>query len=74
MPPKFENNVLDYVDLDIDVLVWKDFSIEVLDTDEFKENCKKFDYSAEIKYKANESVEKILKLVEKREFPFDLNI
>ncbi len=26
MPPKFENQVLDYVDLDIYILVWKDFS------------------------------------------------
>ncbi len=74
MPPKFEENVLDYVDLDIDVLVWKDFSIEILDTDEFAENSKKYDYSSEIKNKTNESLQKILELVENRDFPFDIEI
>ena len=71
MPPKFENNVLDYVDLDIDVLVWKDFSIEILDMDEFAENSKKYDYSVEIKNRTNESLKKVLELVENRDFPFD---
>ncbi len=71
MPPKFQNNVLDYVDLDIDVLVWKDFSIEILDMDEFAENSKKYNYSVEIKNRANESLKKILELVENRDFPFD---
>lgn len=74
MPPTFENNVLDYVDLDIDVLVWKDFSIEILDEDEFAENAEKYNYSAEIKSKAKESLEKILRLAENRKFPFDIKI
>ncbi|HXH70973.1 MAG TPA: DUF402 domain-containing protein [Pyrinomonadaceae bacterium] len=74
MPPKFEDNVLDYVDLDIDVLVWKNFSIEILDADEFAENSKKYDYSVEIKNKTNESLKKILELVENRDFPFDTKI
>jgi protein associated with RNAse G/E len=72
LPPKFENNILDYVDLDIDVLVWKDFSIEILDTDEFAENSKKYDYSLEIKNKTNQSLKKILELIENRAFPFDI--
>jgi len=74
IPPKFEDNILDYVDLDIDVLVWKDFSIEVLDTEEFEENCRKFDYPAEIKSKVEESLQKLIELVENREFPFDTGI
>ncbi len=74
LPPKFENNVLDYVDLDIDVLVWKDFSIEILDTDEFAENSKKYNYPAEIKNRTDESLKKILELVENRDFPFDIKI
>jgi protein associated with RNAse G/E len=74
MPPRFENNVLDYVDLDIDVLVWKDFSIEILDLDEFAENSKKFDYSAEIKNKTDESLKNLLILIENRDFPFNLEI
>lgn len=72
MPPKFKDNVLDYVDLDIDVLVLKDFSIQILDTDEFEENIRKYSYSEEIKNKTNESLKKILDLIEKRDFPFDI--
>ncbi len=74
MPPKFENNILNYIDLDIDVLVWKDFSIEILDTGEFAENSKKYGYSVEIKNKTNESLKKIILLIENREFPFDIEI
>jgi protein associated with RNAse G/E len=74
MPPKFENDILDYVDLDIDVLIWKDFSVEILDMDEFEANAKKYNYPAEIKNRTKESLEEILALVEKREFPFDIKI
>ena len=72
MPPKFENDVLDYVDLDIDVLVWKDFSVELLDLDEFAENSARFNYPLEIKNKTEENLEKLLELIENREFPFDI--
>lgn len=74
VPPTFVNNVLDYVDLDVDVLIWKDFTIEILDLDEFAANSEKFNYPAEVRNKVGESLEKILELVENREFPFDLNI
>ncbi len=74
MPPKFENNILDYIDLDVDVLVWKDFSIEILDVDEFEENSKKYNYSVELKNKINESLKKILGLIENHDFPFDIKI
>jgi protein associated with RNAse G/E len=74
LPPIFKDKVLDYVDLDIDVLVWKDFSIQILDIDEFAENSKKYNYSLEIKNKASESLKEILNLIEKRDFPFDIKI
>jgi hypothetical protein len=72
LPPKFEDNCLDYVDLDIDVIVWKNFSIEILDTDEFLENSKRFGYSTEIKNKVEENLNHLLKLIENRHFPFDI--
>lgn len=72
MPPKFENNVLDYVDLDIDVLVWKDFSIEILDLDEFEENSRRFGYPAEVKSEVANNLEKLLELIENRGFPFNI--
>src|SRR5215218_7367004 len=42
MPPQFQNNVLDYIDLDVDVVVWKDLSHEILDLDEFELHAAKF--------------------------------
>lgn len=71
LPPRFENGVLDYIDLDIDVLVWKDFSYKILDLDDFKENSVKFSYSDEIIEKAFLNVEKLKLKIENRKFPFD---
>lgn len=71
MPPTFEENVLDYVDLDIDILVWKDFSVRILDIEEFEQNSQKFNYPAEIKKLTYQNLNKVLKSIELRVFPFD---
>lgn len=71
-PPIFENNVLNYVDFEIDLLIWKDFSYEILDIEEFEENKKKFNYSSEIVKKVYQSVSAIETLIHSRSFPFDL--
>jgi protein associated with RNAse G/E len=70
MPPQFENNVLDYVDLEIDVLVSSNFIIEVLDLDEFEENSQLFGYPESLKTKAFQTLDELLKLIEVRAFPF----
>ena len=72
MPPTFKNGVLDYVDLDIDILVWKDFSFEILDLDEFKENSVKFNYSQKIQNEAKKSLEELKNMIKNRLFPFDV--
>lgn len=71
-PPTLKNGVLDYIDLDIDVLVWQDFSFEILDMDEFEENILKYKYSDQLQKKAHSSLAEIIDLIEKRNFPFDL--
>ncbi|MBC7900349.1 MAG: DUF402 domain-containing protein, partial [Saprospiraceae bacterium] len=48
MPPSFENNVLDYVDLDIDILVWEDGSYKILDLEEFETNAVKYKYPGDV--------------------------
>ena len=74
LPPKLENNVLDYIDLDIDILVWKDFNFQILDLGEFEENAKKFSYSDDLKQKADKSLEELIRLIEYRKFPFDYKL
>lgn len=71
LPPKFENDVLDYVDLDVDVLVWKDFSLEILDLDEFETNAQKFNYPQQIRVEVDKNLNELLSLIEQRQFPFD---
>lgn len=73
MPPIFSDNVLDYVDLDIDVLVWKDFSTEILDLDEYEHNAKKYDYPSELQEKVAQSLENLLLKIRTKAFPFDPN-
>ena len=71
LPPKFENNILDYIDLDIDLLVWKDFSYQVLDFDEFEQNAARFSYSQEIYENATSSLDELISLVKNKSYPFN---
>lgn len=71
LPPTFDGNNLDYVDLDIDLLVWPDMSIEILDSAEFDENSEKFVYPADLIRKVELSIDELTGLIERREFPFD---
>jgi protein associated with RNAse G/E len=73
MPPTFENGVLDYVDLDVDILVWPGGRYEVIDRDDFEINALKYDYPDEIRQRAEESVSEMLGMIEQREFPFGQN-
>jgi protein associated with RNAse G/E len=70
-PPSFINGVLDYVDLDIDVLVWKDYSYQILDLDEFEDNAIKFSYSEELRMDVDFALKRLITKIEKRSFPFD---
>ena len=74
MPPKFENNVLDYIDLDIDVFVLKDFSYRILDLEEFEENAQYFKYSKELCSKVKESLNELISMIETKVFPFDYKL
>lgn len=71
LPFKFNGNVLDYVDLDIDILVWKDFSYQILDSEEFEENAKRFSYSDKMRKKVRATQDELISLIETKTFPFD---
>lgn len=71
MPPTFINEVLNYVDLDVDILIWKDFSYQVLDLDEFEDNARKYSYPEDLRRKVQTSVSELIFLIENRIFPFD---
>lgn len=71
MPPKFGNGVLDYIDLDVDIVVWKDFSRQILDIEEFEENSDKYNYPIALREKVSASLSELLSLIDNRVFPFD---
>jgi hypothetical protein len=72
-PPSFGEGVIDFVDLDIDVLVAPDFSCRVLDEDEFELHAERYQYPPEFRRRARQALAEVLALVAGRQFPFDLN-
>ena len=70
-PPHFENGVLDYVDLDVDVLVDADLQHRVLDLEEFAANSIKYEYPPELIVKVYETTAEIINLIESHQFPFN---
>ena len=69
-PPKLEDGVLSYIDLDIDVLVQPDFTYQVLDFDEFEHNARIFGYPDEVRRNVRRAVAEVTLLIEARQFPF----
>ena len=69
-PAVLAENVLTYVDLDIDVLVEPDSSYRVIDLDEFEANIVTLGYSQEVQSKAREALAELITLIEARQFPF----
>ena len=74
MPPTFENGVLDYIDLDIDLLVWPDRHHNILDMDEFEENAALFGYTGAIRTQALDSLAALIEAKDARKFPFDTDL
>lgn len=71
MPPRIEGNVLNYVDLDIDILIWPDGRANYLDLDEFAENAARYNYADEVRSNAIGAVNELKGMLELRKFPFD---
>lgn len=70
MPATIVGDVLDYVDLDIDVVVWPNRSYEILDRDDFEHNTVKYGYPEDIRKRAEASVSKLIEMIEGQAFPF----
>jgi protein associated with RNAse G/E len=69
MPPAFENGVLDYVDLDIDVLIQSDLSFTVLDREDFEESAEAFDYPQQLRTKVERTLDELVGFIENRHVP-----
>ena len=69
MPPTFEKDILDYVDLDIDVLVQPDLSYSILDRNEYEHAAEAFGYSSGLKEKVEDAVKELVELIQTRTLP-----
>ena len=71
MPPEFVDGKIEYVDLDIDVIVLPDGSPQILDEDDFAISAKRFQYSDDLVARVKAVLKELLELLDKKEFPFD---
>ena len=69
MPPRFEDGILDYVDLDIDVLVDRDFNTTVLDREDYELNSAEFNYPADLHTNVETALNELLEVFDIREMP-----
>jgi len=69
MPPLFEGSVLDYVDLDIDIVVWPDGRVVILDEDEYKENAAALSYPEDIHIGVGSAISELKDLIARRGLP-----
>jgi len=70
-PPNFENNVLDFIDLEIDIVVWKDMSYEILDREEYERASREFNFPADIRKRVEISINQLNAMIKSNEFPFN---
>jgi hypothetical protein len=69
MPPNFDGHVLDYIDLDIDIVVWPDLESKVLDREHYVANAQRFGYTPEVNAKVEETLNELLELIATRNLP-----
>ena len=65
MPPKIGDGVLDYVDLDIDLIVWPHGEWKTLDREEFEMNAKFYGYPDNVRLSAMTALEQVIDLISK---------
>jgi protein associated with RNAse G/E len=70
MPPTFADGLLDYVDLDIDVLIWPDLRCEVLDEAEFEANATLYSVPPHVREKVHATRDDLLSLLSDGQFQF----
>ncbi len=68
-PPQFGNGVLDYVDLDIDIVVWPDWRYVILDTNEYEQNSEFFNYDSVTRSSVANATRCLIEIIEAHDLP-----
>lgn len=70
-PPDMSEGILTYIDYDVDVIVTKDYTYEIVDEAEFMDHAKKWRYSAELQSTVQAAIKEVIELIHKRQAPFN---
>lgn len=74
MPVKLQNDVLSFVDLDLDYLKEPDEDWKVVDREEFERHQQQYSYPAELVEQAEQGLQTLQQVVASGQFPFDGSI
>lgn len=73
-PYVFDDNTIKYIDYDLDLRVFPDGGYRILDKNEYKYHKKIMNYSEELDLIINKELEKLIKMKNNGEGPFDQSI
>ena len=72
-PSLVENNVIKYIDYDLDIKLYGDGSTKLLDVSEYRKHAHEQNYPNEIRSILSKSVDDVFAKMNAREFPFQAN-
>ncbi len=70
-PAQYDGETVRYIDLDLDVRVFADGTLEVLDEDEFLEHSARMGYPRDVIEQARRAVDELVALARSGQFPFE---
>lgn len=73
-PSVFEDNVVKYIDYDLDFKVDPNYQIKVLDEFEYKKHKKIYNYSDDLDEVIKYNFNKVRNMIENKEFPFSHDV
>ncbi len=73
-PYEKKENILTYIDYDIDIKVDQYYNYEILDLEEYKGNKKRFNYSPQLDKKIKDSMQHLIELIKNKELIFEKEV
>ena len=70
-PAQYDGEAVRYIDLDLDVLVFPDGKMKVVDEDEFLEHSVRMGYPPDVIEQARRAVDELIALAHAAQFPFE---
>jgi len=71
MPPEWDGELCVYIDLELDIGLFNDGIVRILDEDEYAESKIKYNYPQELITQIEEATKEVVAMMEARSFPFD---